>query len=148
MGAREISFFSGTLGQAVANDTVEANIPIATNARRAIQVYGVRFVLDGSLFYTEVAANYFTMGLQSRNKDDTKTKYLAVWNFANLGAAPVGRNDLAFVWTAPPGLILADDHLKVIVESGGFAGGQSMFYQVYYKPIAITDIQAVQLQLV
>lgn len=150
MSAREMQGFFGSLIQDVPDQTITKEIPIVIQGRRAIQIYQLSVSIAGGYLFGQATNGSFQFTLQAVSKSGTTVKMLFRWSQAiiTIGAVVgVGVLDLNEIWTPPPSFVLGDHHLLLTVESTNMTMEFVMEYQIYYKPVGISDIQALQLSL-
>jgi len=149
MAARQIQIVKGTLSQAAANSTEYITIPVVTRGERALQVYGVEFSMNGAFIEAQGSHASFMANLKAVSKSGAKVMPLHRWCkvlFLIGGGGGVGAWDLTDTWVAPPSLVVGLDHLIVELTSTNLDSATAIDYQVFYKPVGISDIQALQFQ--
>jgi hypothetical protein len=150
MTAREIQIWSGSIEQNTLDEFVSAQFDIHVGARRAIQVYQVNWNINASDIVGQSRNGSYGATLRAENRYNTPKKDIHRWETAivTIGAVVgVGILPCNESWVAPPSFILADHHLTIGFGSSNLIAAQTFYFQVYFKPVNISDIQAVQLNL-
>lgn len=152
MAAREISIFSGVITQSGPDNDADVSLPIIINGRRAIQLYKIELSVDASILYGAVGGFAIIAGASATNLEvggDVFTSKIMDFSKSLIGSPAAGLSgfDMRIDWFAPPGLIITRKFLRIWIETFGTGVSNEIDYRVYYKPVQLTDVQALQLRL-
>lgn len=149
MAAKEILSFSGYLYQAAADDVMQAIFPVRSRSRSAVQIYQVVFDIGGSGPYSQTSTVATAMSIRSRSSKGVE-RTLHAWQqvLVKTGAADgLAVLPCSYVWTPPASFIVGSKELIIQLETVGATVPWDAGYAIYYKAVAVSETQAVQLDI-